>query len=188
MRSTSCFTPRTLEIASSCSKRCRRRRRRPRRTSGSAAGTSRWRSARCRSFAARPSTASSLRPRLRIVSIIPGIETAAPERTETSSGSSGSPKRLPLRSSSAPRCALDLVLEPVRQRLAVRHVRAARVGRDREPGRHRHAQLRHLGEADALAAEQLAAAVGGLVEVVDVALGGQGRIVSQMPCNTRRYA
>ena len=37
------------------------------------------------------------------MSIIPGIETAAPERTETSSGSSMSPKRLPVFSSSAPR-------------------------------------------------------------------------------------
>ena len=34
------------------------------------------------------------------MSIIPGIETAAPERTETRSGSVGSPKRLPVVSSS----------------------------------------------------------------------------------------
>ena len=39
------------------------------------------------------------------MSIIPGIEIAAPERTETSSGSSGSPKRLPVFSSSARRCS-----------------------------------------------------------------------------------
>ncbi len=32
---------------------------------------------------------------------MPGIETGAPERTETSSGSAGSPKRSPLRCSSA---------------------------------------------------------------------------------------
>ena len=37
------------------------------------------------------STTGSVRPRLRIVSIIPGIETGAPERTETSSGRAGSP-------------------------------------------------------------------------------------------------
>ena len=36
-----------------------------------------------------------VRPRFRIVSIIPGIEERAPDRTETSSGSLGSPKRLP---------------------------------------------------------------------------------------------
>ena len=34
------------------------------------------------------------------MSIIPGIDSRAPERTETSSGSSGSPSRLPARSSS----------------------------------------------------------------------------------------
>jgi hypothetical protein len=33
---------------------------------------------------------------LRIVSIIPGIDTAAPERTDTSSGAPASPKRLPV--------------------------------------------------------------------------------------------
>ena len=51
---------------------------------------------------ASPATDSSLRPRLRTVSSIPGIETRAPERTETNRGSSGSPSRLPaLRSSAA---------------------------------------------------------------------------------------
>ncbi len=39
-------------------------------------------------------TVRSLRPRLRIVSIMPGIDTGAPERTETSSGFFGSPKPL----------------------------------------------------------------------------------------------
>src|SRR5581483_1647767 len=39
-----------------------------------------------------------------MVSIIPGIEVAAPERTETSKGSSGSPKRLPVCSSSRAMC------------------------------------------------------------------------------------
>src|ERR1700690_4167224 len=52
-----------------------------------------------------PATASSLRPRLRIVSIIPGIEMAAPERTDTSSGSSVSPKRFPLFSSRRAMCS-----------------------------------------------------------------------------------
>ena len=44
---------------------------------------------------ASPSTVSSLRPRLSTVSIMPGIEARAPERTETSSGRSGSPKLAP---------------------------------------------------------------------------------------------
>jgi hypothetical protein len=43
-----------------------------------------------------PITVSSLRPRFNTVSIIPGIETRAPERTETSSGRCGSPKPTPI--------------------------------------------------------------------------------------------
>ena len=62
----------------------------------------------------------------------------------------------------------DLVVEPVGYLLAARHVGAARVRRDREPGRNGNAERRHLREADALAAEELAAAGGLLVEVVDV--------------------
>src|SRR6266542_3585537 len=50
---------------------------------------------------ARPCTEASLSPRLRTVSIIPGIENGAPERTETRSGSTSSPRRLPIFCSSA---------------------------------------------------------------------------------------
>ena len=50
---------------------------------------------------ARPFTDPSLSPRFRTVSIIPGIENFAPDRTETSSGSLGSPSDLPMASSSA---------------------------------------------------------------------------------------
>ena len=67
-----------------------------------------------------------------------------------------------------------LVLEPVRN-VALGHVRAAGVGRDREPGRHGQPHQRHLREADPLAAEQLTPAVGRLVEVVDVAPAPLGR-------------
>ncbi len=49
----------------------------------------------------RPLTVCSLRPRLRTVSIMPGMLKAAPERTLTSSGSFGSPKPLPVSCSSA---------------------------------------------------------------------------------------
>ena len=44
---------------------------------------------------ARPSVISSLIPRLRTVSIIPGMETRAPERTENNNGLDGSPNFLP---------------------------------------------------------------------------------------------
>ena len=106
------------------------------------------------------------------MSIIPGIETAAPERTETSSGSPGSPKRLPGLLLQARDVIGDLLLEARRQ-VARAHVGAAGVGRDREPGRHRQPELRHLGEPDPLAAEQLPAAIRRLVEVVDVPAHGR---------------
>ena len=63
----------------------------------------------------------------------------------------------------------DLLVEALGHLLRRRHVGAARVGRDREAGRHRHPERGHLGEPDALAAEQLAASGRLLVEVVDVA-------------------
>lgn len=43
-------------------------------------------------------------PQFRIVSIIPGIDAAAPERTDTKSGSPPEPKRRPVFSSSRARC------------------------------------------------------------------------------------
>ena len=46
---------------------------------------------------------ASFRPRFSTVSIMPGMEKGAPERTETSSGSSASPRRLPMRSSRSAR-------------------------------------------------------------------------------------
>ncbi len=55
---------------------------------------------------ARPTTDSSERPMLRTVSIMPGMENFAPERTETSSGSSAWPSFLPIFRSRASRCAL----------------------------------------------------------------------------------
>ena len=88
------------------------------------------------------------------MSIIPGIENTAPERTETSSGS---------RVAEALAGALlergevlqDLGRSPSGscRRAAVG---AARLGRDREAVRDGDAEPRHLGEVVALAAEQLA--------------------------------
>ena len=62
----------------------------------------------------------------------------------------------------------DLLFQPVRQVAAVRPVGAAGLGRDREPGGNGDSELRHFRQADALAAEQLATAVGMFVEVKDV--------------------
>ena len=61
---------------------------------------------------ARPCTDSSFSPRLRTVSIIPGIENGAPERTDTRSGSVPSPSRLPMSDSSAARAAATSSMRP----------------------------------------------------------------------------
>ena len=59
--------------------------------------------------AASPSTVSSFRPRFSTVSIMPGIDTRAPERTETSSGAPWSPNDRPtacsIRASASRTCA-----------------------------------------------------------------------------------
>ncbi len=49
---------------------------------------------------------------MRTVSIIPGMENFAPDRTDTSSGSSGSPSFLPRACSSAARCSLTSSASP----------------------------------------------------------------------------
>ncbi len=65
-------------------------------------------------------------PRLRIVSIIPGIECTAPERTDTSSGRSAAPSTRPVRSSSRRQALLDRSARapratPRRRRIASTH-------------------------------------------------------------------
>jgi hypothetical protein len=54
----------------------------------------------------------SLSPRLRTVSIIPGIENAAPERTDTRRGSASSPSFLPISTSRAARAAATSSMRP----------------------------------------------------------------------------
>ena len=66
----------------------------------------------------------------------------------------------------APHVLCHLGVEAVGE-IRARHVGAARVGGDRETGGHGQPERRHLREADPLAAEQFATAVGGLVEVID---------------------
>ena len=111
------------------------------------------------------------------MSIIPGIETAAPERTETRSGSAGIAEPLARRLLEPAHVRRDLALEPRRQ-VTVGHVGAAGVGRDREAGRNRQPERRHLREADPLAAEQLAPTARRLVEVIDETLRRHRRIVT----------
>ena len=108
------------------------------------------------------------------MSIIPGIENGAPERTDTSSGSTASPSCLPIFASSASRAAATSAMSPAGSCVAAGHVGVARLGRDREAGRHRQAEVRHLGEVGALAAEQELLLLAALFEGVDVLVGMTG--------------
>ena len=116
------------------------------------------------------------------MSIIPGIETAAPERTETSSGSAASPKRFPVFPSSRSGRRLVDLRPQLHGDLAHLHRRAAGVGRDRESGRDRDPERGHLGEVDPLAAEEPRALPGVLVVGVDQAHGA----ILRHPARLRR--
>ena len=89
------------------------------------------------------------------MSIIPGMEERAPERTETSSGSFGSPKRLPAVFSTRASASSTSRAHAVERR-APAVVRADRRV-DREARRNRNPERRHLREARALAAERVLA-------------------------------
>ena len=88
------------------------------------------------------------------MSIMPGIEARAPERTETSSGLSASPKRLPVSVSDAASARPPRLQRRPDSALVGVEVRAG-LGGDGEAGRHRQAERRHLGQVGALAAEQV---------------------------------
>ena len=109
-----------------------------------------------------------------MVSIMPGMETAAPERTLTSSGLSPSPKCLPGRGLDPVQRVLDLRLQALGELVAVEVAEAEAAG-DGEAGRDGDADGGHLGEAGALAAEHVlhgGGAVGApLAEEVDEGLG-----------------
>ena len=104
--------------------------------------------------AANPPAVCSFRPRLRIVSIIPGMDTGAPERTLTS-------KRVGRVPETPAHALLDLL--EVTADLFVQAVRPARcqigaagLGADDEARRHRQTQIRgHHAEVRRLAADQL---------------------------------
>ena len=90
------------------------------------------------------------------VSIMPGIEARAPERTETSSGALPSPKPRPvMRPTSASRRVHSLG-QAVGIAFAVFVIMRADFRRDRETGRDWQAEIGHFGQIGALAAEQVA--------------------------------
>ena len=106
-----------------------------------------------------------------MVSIMPGIESRAPERTETSSGFFVSPNFLPVSFSSQATAVLISFKKRRRKLLAVLVVIRADFGGDGEARRHGQADAGHGGEVRAFAAEQRlhgAVAIGArLAEVVD---------------------
>ena len=164
--STPCFSFSPLDrLLEHLRRRCRARRCR---TSARSGGRSPRRTARsaCARRALAPT--ESLRPRFRTVSSMPGIDSRAPERTDTSSGSSGSPRRLPVCSSSRATASSTCRSRPA-GKSPVAHVGDAGLGRDREPvgDAHRAADPRHLGDVGALSAEQVAHLARPLGEVVD---------------------
>ncbi len=101
-----------------------------------------------------PEHRSSLSPTLRTVSIMPGIENFAPDRTATSSGSSACPRLLAHGVLERRKVVGDLGCEPDRHP-PLGEVLAAGVGADDEARWHRQAEAGHLGEVRALAAQQV---------------------------------
>ena len=104
---------------------------------------------------ARACTVVSLRPMFSTVSIMPGIESRAPERQESSSGLVASPNLAPIDFSILLQGLGDLVLQLGRVLPAVGVEVGADVGGEGEAGGHGQADVGHLGEVGALAAEQV---------------------------------
>ena len=128
------------------------------RTSGSAGGRSPRRTARCRTPAARPlNRLASLSPMLSTVSIVPGIENLAPDR------SADQQRVVPGRRAAVLRLVLQQALAPwstwtrkaTRFFLHQAQVLPTGLGGNGEAGWYRKAELRHLGKVGALAAEQV---------------------------------
>ncbi len=87
---------------------------------------------------------------------MPGIDTRAPERTETRSGSAGSPKRRPNSCSTSARAARASFLTRAAQPTPHLLELGTGLGGDGEARRHRYAEAGHLCETRALASEKLA--------------------------------
>ncbi len=99
---------------------------------------------------------------------MPGIETRAPLRTETSSGSASIAEALSGTRFQLVHCALDLTVEAVGKAFALLVEAQARLGRDREAGGHRQSGAGHLGKARAFTAEQLFHRAVAFFEEIDI--------------------
>ena len=104
--------------------------------------------------AARPATERSFSPKFRIVSIIPGIERAEPDRTLTRRGLFGSPSCMFVTRSSFATVVRHLFVQFGRKLLAVLVAVIASFGRNGETCRHRQADFRHLGKPCAFSSKE----------------------------------
>jgi hypothetical protein len=101
-----------------------------------------------------PCTVSSLRPRLRMVSIMPGIESRDPERTAKTSGIGEAAEAFAENLFNARDGVVDLRVDFLRQGFAVLVEPGADLRGDGEAGRHRQPDAGHFREVRALAAEE----------------------------------
>ena len=104
-----------------------------------------------------------------MVSIMPGIDIAEPERTETSSGLSARTEALAGLLFQRRHVGLGRLPKPVGQ-VALVQVGEAGLGRDHEARRHVEADLRHLAQVGALAAQQHLVLAVAFVEGIDILL------------------
>ena len=104
--------------------------------------------------AANPAVAPVVRPRLRIVFIMPGIDTPAPERTDTANGSLCSPEAAPGGGFEVGDGCRELVVESV-GKAPVTQERATCLRGDDEPGGHPQPETAEDQEAVCLAAQRL---------------------------------
>ncbi len=125
-------------------------------------------------FSASPCSVAALRPRLRIVSIMPGIDIAEPDRTETSSGFSGRAEALAGFPLERRQMRPDSVHQPVRQPLVAQVGEAGR-RRDDESRRNVEADLRHRAQVGAFAAEEHPVVAVAFLEAEDELLFAHGR-------------
>ena len=111
-----------------------------------------------------------------MVSIMPGIDIAEPERTDTSSGFAAAPKPLPVFFSSSAMLARTSAIRPAGS-ARVLEVGEARGRRDDESRRNIEADLRHRAQVRPLATQQHLVAAVAVFECADEFRLAHGRVI-----------
>ena len=94
----------------------------------------------------KPATVASFKPTLSTVSSMPGIDTGAPERTDTSSGRRSPPKEQARHALKFVQIAAQQIAKALGQRALGRIVVATESGGQHERGGHGHADRCHARE------------------------------------------